>query len=159
MRLDFIFLGKTKEGFIQAGEDFYYKRLRPLAEVCEHILKGASLSPNASLKDEELAKEKEAGLVLAKIRPQDFLIVLDVAGQQMSSEDLARQIEKQKLAGHSHLKFVVGGPWGLGPALIQRANLRLSLSPMTFTHELARLILLEQVYRAFSILAGGPYHK
>ena len=159
MRLDFLFLGKTKEGFIQAGEDFYYKRLRPLVDVSEHILKGASLPPNASPKDEQLAKEKEAALVLAKIRTQDFLIVLDVAGQQMSSEDLARQIEKQKLAGHSNLKFAVGGPWGLGPALIQRANLRLSLSPMTFTHELARLILLEQVYRAFSILAGSPYHK
>ena len=97
--------------------------------------------------------------IVAAIPEGSYVIALDVQGQSWSSEELSRVVRGWELSGQNQLAFVIGGDLGLSPAVLARSDLRLSLSRMTFTHPMARLILLEQVYRAFRILRGEPYHK
>jgi 23S rRNA (pseudouridine1915-N3)-methyltransferase len=103
--------------------------------------------------------KKEGERVLAALPEGSLLIALDVKGECWSSEELAASFRDWGLSGQNHLTFVIGGDLGLPPAVLARSTLRLSLSRMTFTHPMARLLLLEQVYRAFRILRGEPYHK
>ena len=115
----------------------------------------ASAAPSV----ERIALEKEGDRILAAVPEGSFLIALDVKGISWSSEELAASFREWELSGQNPLTFVIGGDLGLSPAVIARSDLRLSLSKMTFTHPLARLLLVEQVYRAFRIMRGEPYHK
>jgi 23S rRNA (pseudouridine1915-N3)-methyltransferase len=139
-RIRILAVGKVRKGWLSEGVGLYLKRL-PGLEVVE-------------LRDTGMAREAEA--IAAALRPEEQLVALTEEGQTYSSVGLARRLEG---SGSERLAFVIGGADGLDPALRARASWRLSLSPMTFPHELARLLLLEQLYRALSIQQGGPYHR
>jgi 23S rRNA (pseudouridine1915-N3)-methyltransferase len=139
-RIRILAVGKVRKGWVSEGVALYRKRL-PGLEVLE-------------LRDGGMAREAEA--ITAALRPEERLVVLTEEGETFSSPAFAEQLRD---SGSDRLAFVIGGADGLDPWLKARASWRLSLSPMTFPHELARLLLLEQLYRATSILQGGPYHK
>jgi len=159
MKLNFLFPGKTKESFLAEGITSYLKRLKPMVETRELILKGAAASPEAGPAAEALARARESSIIMERCGAGEYLVVLDVQGTTMSSPDLAGLFEKLRMDGAKAVNLVVGGPWGVDESLLNKANLCLSLGPMTYPHELARLILLEQVYRAFTIINHIPYHK
>jgi 23S rRNA (pseudouridine1915-N3)-methyltransferase len=159
MQIRIIAVGKIKEKYLQDGIAEYEKRLRPYAKIQVNELAEEKRPLSASSAIELAAKEKEGERILAAIPDGSFIIALDIKGQNWSSEDLASSFHDWELSGQNQLAFVIGGDLGLSPAVIARSNLRLSLSKMTFTHPMARLLLIEQVYRAFRILRGEPYHK
>ena len=139
-RIRILAVGKVRKGWLSEGVNLYLKRL-PGLEVVE-------------LRDAGMAREAEA--ITAALRPEERLVALTEEGESFSSTALARRLEG---SGSERLAFVIGGADGLDSALRARASWRLSLSPLTFPHELARLLLLEQLYRALSIQQGGPYHR
>jgi 23S rRNA (pseudouridine1915-N3)-methyltransferase len=133
-------VGKVRKAWVQEGIALYCKRL-PGLEIAE-------------LKDSTMAKEAEA--ISSALRPEERLVVLTEEGLNLNSLAFAEQLRG---SGSDRIAFVIGGADGLAAALKEQAHWRLSLSPMTFPHELARLLLLEQLYRASTILQGGPYHR
>jgi 23S rRNA (pseudouridine1915-N3)-methyltransferase len=159
MQIRVITIGKIKEQFLREGIAEYEKRLRPYAKLQVVELPEEKRPQPASPANESVAIEKEGERILAAVAENSFVIALDVKGQSWSSEELAASFGERELSGQNQLAFVIGGDLGLSPAVLARSNLRLSLSKMTFTHPMARLLLLEQVYRAFRILRGEPYHK
>jgi len=159
MQIRVIAVGKIKEQFLREGIAEYEKRLRPYAKLQVVELPEEKRPQPASPANESVAIEKEGERILGAVAENSFVIALDVKGQSWSSEELAASFGERELSGQNQLAFVIGGDLGLSPAVLARSNLRLSLSKMTFTHPMARLLLLEQVYRAFRILRGEPYHK
>jgi 23S rRNA (pseudouridine1915-N3)-methyltransferase len=159
MQIRIIAVGKIKEKFLQEGIAEYEKRLRPYAKVQIIEITEEKRPLSASPAIESAVKVKEGERILAVIPEGSFVISLDVKGQIWSSEELAASFREWELTGQNQLVFVIGGDLGLSPALLARSDIRLSLSKMTFTHPMARLLLVEQVYRAFRILRGEPYHK
>ncbi|MDZ4785792.1 MAG: 23S rRNA (pseudouridine(1915)-N(3))-methyltransferase RlmH [bacterium] len=154
MKITVYSIGKTKENYVLIGETKYLKRLKNRAkiEIEEIINKGASTDPKARML-------KEADLILDRIKESAFLIALDERGENLSSEKFSEFLGNKMTAGISHFVFVIGGAFGLHEKIRKRANYIMSLSKMTFPHELARLFLIEQIYRAFSIQNNEPYHK
>lgn len=114
--------------------------------------------PTPKISDPAKLTEKEGTLILERIQPSDFFILLDEKGKEMNSIQFAEQLQKYMNAGHKRLVFAIGGPFGFSPAVRKRADGALSLSRMTFTHQMVRLFFTEQVYRAFTILGNEPYH-
>ena len=159
MQIRIIAVGKIKEKFLQDGIFEYEKRLRPYAKVQVFEVPEEKRPASASVSVEKAAVEKEGERILAAIPDGSFVIVLDIRGPSWSSEELAESFRQWELAGQNQLVFVIGGDLGLSPAILSRSDCRLSLSRMTFTHPMARLLLVEQLYRAFRILRGEPYHK
>jgi 23S rRNA (pseudouridine1915-N3)-methyltransferase len=159
MQIRIIAVGKIKERYLQEGIAEYEKRLRPYVKLQVVELAEEKRPGSASPAIESAAKEKEGERILAAIPDGSYVIALDVRGLSWSSEDLAGAFREWELSGQNPLAFVIGGDLGLSPAVLARSDLRLSLSRMTFTHPMARLLLIEQVYRAFRILRGEPYHK
>lgn len=156
MKIKIIALGKIKEKFLKDGIDEFLKRLTPYASV--DIIE---LSP-IEIRDENLiqkALEQEGEKILANIKNDSFVITMEILGKQLSSEDFAQKINKISMSGISELVFVIGSSCGLSPIVSNRANFKLSFSKMTFLHQFARLLLVEQIYRAFKILKGETYHK
>ena len=156
MKIKIIALGKIKEKFLKDGIDEFLKRLTPYASV--DIIE---LSP-IEIRDENLiqkALEQEGERILANIKNDSFLITMEILGKQLSSEDFAQKINEISMSGISELVFVIGSSCGLSPIVSNRANFKLSFSKMTFLHQFARLLLVEQIYRAFKILKGETYHK
>ena len=159
MQIRVVAVGKIKEKFLTEGIAEYEKRLRPYVKLRIVELEEEKRPRPASKATKTAAIGKEGERILMEIPDRSFNIALDVKGQSWSSEDLATSFGQWELSGQNQLAFVIGGDLGLSPAVLARSNLRLSLSQMTFTHPMARLLLLEQVYRAFRILRGEPYHK
>ena len=159
MQIRVIAVGKIKEPFIREGIAEYEKRLRLYGKLEIIELPEEKRPLSASPATESAAVQMEGERILAAIPDGSVVIALDMKGLSWSSEELAASFRERELSGRNHLAFVIGGDLGLSPAVIARSNLRLSLSRMTFTHPMARLLLLEQVYRAFRILRGEPYHK
>ena len=159
MQIRVIAVGKIKEKFLQDGIAEYEKRLRPYVKLQVVELADEKRPQQASPAIELASMEKEGERILAATPEGSFVIALDVNGKSWSSGDLAASFREWELSGKNQLAFVIGGDLGLSPAVLARSDMRLSLSPMTFTHPMARLLLLEQVYRAFRILRGEPYHK
>ncbi|MDD4136757.1 MAG: 23S rRNA (pseudouridine(1915)-N(3))-methyltransferase RlmH [Methanoregula sp.] len=159
MQIRIVAVGKIKEKFLQDGIAEYEKRLRPYAKVQVVEVPEEKRPVSASASVEQAAMVKEGDRILAALPGGSFVIVLDVQGQGRSSEELAASFREWELAGQNQLAFVIGGDLGLSPTVIERSDLLLSLSRMTFTHPMTRLFLMEQVYRAFRILRGEPYHK
>lgn len=152
-------VGKLKEKFYADAAGEYAKRLSrycrlEIAELPEERLPD---NPSPAQIDAALAREAEA--IRAKLPPSSSLVALCVEGQMRSSEELARLMADQALQGGGQLVFVIGGSFGLHPSIKAAARVRLSMSPMTFPHHLARVMLLEQIYRAYQINAGTRYHK
>ncbi|MCD8190317.1 MAG: 23S rRNA (pseudouridine(1915)-N(3))-methyltransferase RlmH [Clostridiales bacterium] len=152
-------VGKLKEKFYIAAVEEYQKRLRGLCRLDIVELAEERLPDAPSPAQIQAALEKESRRILAKIPANAALIALCVEGTLLSSEELAKKIAAFGSAGRSSLCFVIGGSYGLHPTVKEAAQLRLSMSPMTFPHHLARVMVLEQVYRAFQINAGTKYHK
>jgi 23S rRNA (pseudouridine1915-N3)-methyltransferase len=152
-------MGKVREPYLTDGISDYLKRLRPFANLEIVDLPDEKVPDRAS--DAEIRKltEKEGLRMLNAVNPDDSVIALDVSGTEWSSIDLARYIGERELSVQGDIVFCIGGSLGLSDAVIRRAGIRLSLSRMTFTHQMVRLILLEQIYRAFMIHSGRPYHR
>lgn len=159
MQVHIIAVGKIKETFLREGIAEYEKRLRPYLKLQIIEISEEKRSLSASPAVESAAKEKEGGRILEAIPEGSYIIALDIQGQSWSSEELAGAFRKWELSGQNQLVFIIGGDLGLSPVVLSRSDLRLSLSRMTFTHPMVRLLVVEQVYRAFRILRGEPYHK
>ena len=159
MQITFIAVGKIKEKYLKEGINEYLKRLRPYAKV-DIIEVGDEPAPEKASPAEELQiKEREAEKIAKHIKEGSFVIALALEGKMLSSEALAEKLESLALNGKSHITFLIGGSLGLAQSLLNRADYLLCLSPMTFPHQLVRLIFLEQIYRAFKIIKGETYHK
>ncbi len=153
-------VGKMKEKPYRQMADEYLKRLGRYGKYEEiEIPDLPEPASGSSPALEEQLKAKEGEAILAKIRPGDRVIALTIGGKRRSSEELAKHLEDLKTSGVSRLAFVIGGSLGLGGNVLARADEELSMSPMTFPHQLARVMLLEQLYRAEKISAGERYHK
>ncbi len=155
MKLQFIWIGKTKNSSIKALADDFLGRIKKYSRAEMLELRDREDAGN----DKQRLIEKEGEEILQHVGAGVFLIALDERGQQWNSYEFADFLEKHRLAGTKQVIFVIGGHAGLAEKVRQRANLTLALSRMTLTHELARIFLLEQVYRAFAILHGSPYQK
>lgn len=160
MKIKIIGVGKIKEKFFRASIDEYLKRMSPYNDVEIIEVNDEPAAENLSQKEIEKVKEIEGDRVLAKISDEDYFVSLEILGKQMTSEEFAKFIQNEMLEGFGrNLVFVIGGSNGLSKAVSQRANYKLSFSKMTFPHQLMRVILLEQIYRAFRIINNHPYHK
>lgn len=158
-RIRIIAVGKIKEKYLAEGIREFVKRLGPFCrlEIIEVDEERMPEDPSEAEKTKVLAAEGER--LLKKVPPSSYLIVLDVAGQSVSSEELAKKISSLGTAGQGDISFMIGGAFGLSPAVVAAARERLSFSRMTFTHQMIRLLLVEQVYRAFKIARGEKYHN
>ena len=151
MKIKIIALGKIKEKFLKEGIDEFLKRLTPYASV--EIIE---LSP-IEIKDEHLTErvlDEEGDKILSHIKPQSFVITMEILGKQFSSEEFAKKINSLTNEGQSEIIFVIGSSCGLSKKVSARSNLKMSMSKMTFLHQFARLLLVEQIYRAFKIIKG-----
>lgn len=159
MNVTILCLGKMKEQYLRDMSAEYVKRLgafcRP--EIVE--LTPERLPDEPSPAQIAAALEKEGKALLSRLSPSDKVIALCIEGKLMSSEQLSEKLESFALTGGGNVVFIIGSSFGLSDTVKRRADIRLSMSPMTFPHQLARVMLLEQIYRAFSISAGGKYHK
>ncbi len=156
MKIKIIALGKIKENYIKAGVDEFAKRLTPYCSF--EILEINPLEiKDDNLKDRVLTQEGEK--ILSCIKPTDFVITMEIKGREFSSEEFASKIDELTNEGISEIVFIIGSSNGIGKNVSQRANLKMSMSKMTFLHEFARLILVEQIYRAFKIIKNETYHK
>ena len=156
MNIKIIALGKIKEKFLKEGIDEFLKRLTPYASL--EIIE----IPAIEIKDENLTKkvlEEEGQKILSHIKSQSYVITLEIKGKMFTSEEFADKIKELTNIGTSEIVFIIGSSCGLSPIVSNRANLKLSLSKMTFLHQFTRLIVLEQIYRAFKIIKGETYHK
>ncbi len=162
VKIKVVAVGKTKEGWIKEGILYYQKLLKKYVEL-----------ELVEIKEEKITRSRETITVLdaeaerilrylkksSYVDPSDLCIALDAKGKSLSSEDFAKLLEENLSRGYSEFVFILGGALGLSPKVLDACQIKLSLSKMTFTHEMSRLIFLEQIYRAFSILKGTKYHK
>ncbi|MBS1795370.1 MAG: 23S rRNA (pseudouridine(1915)-N(3))-methyltransferase RlmH [Acidobacteria bacterium] len=146
MKFRFLWVGKTKDRNWRALQEEYFARLAHFVR-CETV----------EIRD--AGKEIEGKLILEKLNPSTFVCLLDVKGRSLSSHDLASKLEKWQNQGLKEVTFVIGGAEGVASEVVERADNSLSLSFLTFTHEMARVVMLEQLYRAFTIIKGFPYQK
>ncbi len=159
MQIQVITVGKLKERFLREGVAEYLKRLRPYTKL--KVIEVAEEKLRDPLRPAEINKviEKEGERLLYHLSSDQYIIALAIEGVSYTSDQLAQHLQKLATYGNSRISFLIGGSMGLSPAVLARADLKLSLSAMTFPHQLARLILLEQIYRSFKINHGETYHK
>ncbi|SCI29851.1 MULTISPECIES: 23S rRNA (pseudouridine(1915)-N(3))-methyltransferase RlmH [unclassified Romboutsia] len=159
MNINIVCVGKIKEKYLKLGIDEFKKRLTKYCKLDVIELDDEKAPENLSEKEMLMIKDKEGKKILSKIKSNSYVIVLAIDGKNLSSEELADTMSKLAIRGNSHITFVIGGSLGLSDEVLGRADYKLSFSKMTFPHQLMRLILLEQVYRAYRINNGEPYHK
>ncbi|MCQ2507086.1 MAG: 23S rRNA (pseudouridine(1915)-N(3))-methyltransferase RlmH [Lachnospiraceae bacterium] len=159
MNISIICVGKIKENFYTEAIAEYSKRLSRFCKLNIIEVPDEKIPENASLKEEELVKEKEGKKIIAKIPASAFVYTLEIGGKAYSSDEFASEIASQGLSGNSHLVFIIGGSLGLSSEVRKLSDSKLSFSKFTFPHQLMRVILLEQIYRGFKINANEPYHK
>ena len=159
MNIRIICIGKLKEKYWVDAVAEYSKRLTPYCSLEIAELKESRLKQNAGPAEEEEVKVNEGREILDKIAAQDYVITLEIKGKRLTSEQLANKIADLALNARSDIDFVIGGSLGRSAEVSRRADFRLSFSDMTFPHQMMRVILLEQIYRAFKIQRGEPYHK
>ena len=159
MQVRIIAVGKIKERFLTEGIAEYEKRLTPYLKLAIVEVADEKRGVHSSAGHEQLIKDREGDRILAAIPEGAYVVALDVRGKEMSSEALAVRLHDWQLAGTNSIAVIIGGDLGLSGAVLSRADLRLSLSSMTFTHQMVRMIILEQIYRACRINSGEPYHK
>lgn len=158
MKITIIAVGKIKEKYLTMGIAEFTKRLTPYCRLSVIEVEEERMPENPSAGEKAKVLFKEGERMLKQVKEGTYLIVLDVSGKAASSEELAHKISTLGISGKSDLTFIIGGAFGLSPELLKAAEERLSFSPMTFTHQMIRLLLVEQVYRAFKINRGEPYH-
>ena len=154
-----ICVGKLKEKYHKDEVEEYLKRLSRFAKTSIIEVDEEKLKENASSKDEQNVLLKEGTRLMSQIKDDDFVFLLDLHGEEISSEKFASKMEGILSKGYSNIDFVIGGSLGLSDELRKRANFALKLSPMTFTHQMTRIIILEQIYRSFKINSHQTYHK
>ena len=156
MKIEAWFIGKTSPSYLQIGIDDYAGRIKKYVPFETVIIPDIKDAGSYAARDRLL---KEGGKVLQKLTPQDYLILLDEGGKEFSSGQFSQFLEKELNKSYKKLIFLVGGSFGFSPELQQRANFKISLSKMTFSHQMVRLFFLEQIYRGFTILNNEPYHN
>lgn len=159
MRITIIAVGKVKEKFYRDAIAEFEKRLSKYCKLDIIEVADEKTPDNASEAQELIIKSKEGDRILSTVKDDMYVIALAIEGKQLSSTELADKINKLGISGKSSIAFVIGGSLGLDVRVLSRADYKLSFSPMTFPHQLMRVILLEQVYRSYRIIAGEPYHK
>ena len=159
MNVHIICVGKLKEKFYADAVSEYQKRLSPFCRLTILELPEEKLPPNPSQALIDAALRREAEAIRAKVPPRARTVALCIEGQMLSSQELAKRLQTWEIGPSNQLCFLIGSSYGLDESLKAQAHVRLSMSPMTFPHHLARVMLLEQIYRAFQINAGSPYHK
>ena len=159
MQINILAVGRLKERYLQEAQAEYLRRLTSYAKVNVVEVADESIPERASQVFEEKIKVREAERLVKHIQPGSYVVVLDREGSQMYSESFAEYLADLGLQGKSQVVFVIGGSLGLSDTILQSAHHRLSFSKMTFPHQMMRVILLEQVYRAFKIIRGEPYHR
>ena len=159
MKIKLVTLGKLKEKYLKEGIAEYSKRLSRFTKV--EIIELADEKTPDRASDSENAKilYVEGNRILSKIGEREFVVVLAIEGKTLSSEEFSKQLEQASINGSSTLTFVIGGSLGLSKEVKKRANLSVSFGRLTLPHQLMRLVLVEQIYRAFTIQQGSPYHK
>ena len=155
MKILLLVIGKTDAAYIRAGIEEYEKRLTRYVPYEIKVLPDVKNSKNMS---ETLQKEKEGEMLLGELQGTDFIVLLDENGKQYSSVGFSEFLAQKMLNGTKRLVFVIGGPYGFAEAVYKRANDKISLSKMTFSHQMVRMIFAEQLYRAMTIMRGEPYH-
>jgi 23S rRNA (pseudouridine1915-N3)-methyltransferase len=155
MKITLLTVGKTEDAYIREGIDKYLKRLKHYTRF--EITDLPELKNTKALSQEQ-QKSKEAELILKKLTVTDHVVLLDENGQELNSPQFAAYLDKKSIGAVQHIVFIIGGPYGFDASVYQRANDKLSLSRMTFSHQMVRLFFTEQLYRAFTIIKGEPYH-
>lgn len=159
MQIKIITVGKLKEKYLIQGINEYMKRMKSYAKIELIEVSDEKAPENLSAAEMIQVKEKEGERILAKIKEQDYVFALAINGKEYSSEGFAATIDQLGIQGKSSLAFVIGGSLGLSEQVLNRSNAEISFGQMTYPHQLMRLILVEQIYRAFRINRGEPYHK
>ena len=155
MKVETWAIGKTTEPYLETGAGIFEKRLKNYLPFTMTILPG----PKLKTTDGNILKQEEGKIVLSRLSNDDYLVLLDEKGQQFSSVELARWMEQRLASSQRRLVFLIGGAFGFAPEVYSRANAQLSLSRLTFSHQMVRLFFLEQLYRAMTILRNEPYHN
>jgi 23S rRNA (pseudouridine1915-N3)-methyltransferase len=155
MKITLLTVGKTEDAYLKDGIEKYLKRLKHYIKLEVNDL--PELKNTKALSPEQ-QKSKEAEMLLKKITNTDYVVLLDENGAELTSQQFADYINKKNIGSVQNLIFIVGGPYGFDQSIYQRANDKLSLSRMTFSHQMVRLFFTEQLYRAFTIIKGEPYH-
>lgn len=159
MKIKIVTVGKLKEKYLRDGIAEYSKRISRFAAVEMIELADEKTPDRASDSENEKILNLEGNRILSKIGDREFVVVLAIEGKTLSSEEFSKQLEQASINGYSTLTFVIGGSLGLSPQVKKRANLSVSFGRLTLPHQLMRLVLVEQIYRAFTIQQGSPYHK
>lgn len=155
MKLKLLVVGKTVENFIKTANDEYQKRIKKYIKFDYVELKDIKVSAKMDFKT---VKRLEGELINQNIKPNDFLILLDEHGKQYTSIEFSNYLDNKISTDSRDIVFVIGGPYGFDDSIHQRCDAKISLSKMTFSHQMVRMIFLEQVYRAFTIMKNEPYH-
>ena len=155
MKIQLIVIGKTNQHFVRQGLEEFYNRLSHYFPVELEIIPDIKNTKHLSV---EQQREKEGELILRSFQPGDYIILLDERGKEFTSVKFAEYIEKKANTGLKRLVFVIGGAYGFSPGVYEAAHEKIALSKMTFSHQLVRLIFMEQLYRAMTILHNEPYH-
>ena len=159
MKITIISVGKVKEKFYRDALSEYEKRLSRYCKFQIVEVADEKTPDKASAIEEEQIKEKEADRILSHIKEDAFVITLEIQGKKLDSVSFANLLEQKAVHGISHIQFIIGGSLGLHQKVSSRSDYKLSFSDMTFPHQLMRVILAEQIYRAYRIISGEPYHK
>ena len=159
MKIKIVTVGKLKEKYLKDGIAEYTKRISRFAKLEMIELTDEKTPDKASELENQKILETEGARILSKVGERDFVVVLAIEGKTFSSEDFSKQLEQASIKGYSTLTFIIGGSLGLAPIIKKRANLSVSFGRLTLPHQLMRLVLVEQIYRAFTIQQGSPYHK
>lgn len=159
MNIQIVAVGKLKEKYLVQGIEEYMKRLGPYAKVSITELADEKAPESMSAAEEQQVKDREGERILAALKPDAYVIAMAIEGEMWTSEQLAAKLQDLATYGRSHVAFVIGGSLGLSSAVMRRADAKLSFGRITYPHQLLRLVLTEQVYRAFKIMRGEPYHK
>lgn len=159
MKIKIVTVGKLKEKYLKDGIAEYSKRISRFAKLEMIELADEKTPDKASEIENQKILETEGARILSKVGERDFVLVLAIEGKTFSSEEFSKQLEEASIKGYSTLTFIVGGSLGLAPSVKNRANLSVSFGRLTLPHQLMRLVLVEQIYRAFTIQQGSPYHK
>ena len=155
MKLHFWSVGKPHESFVKEGVEMFTKRISNYFSVQWNII---PMPKNAGIMEGEILKIKEGEVILSLLGKDDYLVLLDERGKSISSEALAKLLEQRTVESAKNVIFLIGGAYGVSAEVMQRANFKWSLSPLVFPHQLVRLILAEQIYRACSIMRNEKYH-
>ena len=155
MKITLLTVGKTDKAWVREGMDIYMSRLSHYAKFA--LVEIPELKNVSALSHEEI-KQREGELILRNLRPDDTVVLLDEHGKEFSSMEFSKRLEQRLSAGGGDMVFVVGGAYGFSRDVYSRSNSMVSLSKMTFSHQMVRAIFVEQLYRAFTIMRGEPYH-